>query len=596
MGAAGQGDVSRRLKAQAAEEGFAACGICAPDAIPEAAGRLAGVRRGRLARADALDGRADGLARLAGGALAGGALGRDAGRGLHAGGRSARRLLARRDRGAVSVYARGRDYHDLVKKRLKRLGRWLVAETGAEIKVFVDTAPVMEKPLAQAAGLGWQGKHTNLVSRELGNWFFLGAIFTTLELPRDARRATTVAARAGPASTPARPARCRRPTGSMPGAASSYLTIEHDGPVDPELRPLLGNRIYGCDDCLAACPWNKFAAMAHEAGYRARAELEAPRLAELAELDDAGFRAAVQRLADQADRPQPLRAQRRLCDRQLRRPGAAAGGAAAGRRTPTRWCATRPPGRWRGSVEALQVGAGERGEARCRGRPRSARARPSAAPVGCRRSRRAPRRPRTAPRGARGRAGGRLRPRRAPPAGRPALRSAAARSAWARASSGAAASERARARSRRRASRPRRRRRGRRAAGGRGPGARRGRPRRARRGRGRGGRRRATGRPASARTAARRPADIARFGFVGEAGQQPRRGGVRAERRQRRRPRRAGPARRRRGAARPRRPRGRRPDRRRRRRRSPRPSGSRRAAGCAATRRSDQARRRRHAG
>jgi epoxyqueuosine reductase len=199
-------------------------------------------------------------------------------------------VLERRDRGAVSVYARGRDYHDLVKPRLKRLGRWLVAETGAEIKVFVDTAPVMEKPLAQAAGIGWQGKHTNLLSRELGNWFFLGAIFTTLELPRDAAGVEHCGS-------------CRAcldvcPTGALPAPyrldarrCISYLTIEHDGPVDEELRPLLGNRIYGCDDCLAVCPWNKFAAVAREVGYAAKEAMQAPRLADLAGLDDAAFRA-----------------------------------------------------------------------------------------------------------------------------------------------------------------------------------------------------------------------------------------------------------------------------------------------------------------
>ena len=200
-----------------------------------------------------------------------------------------RSLLDHPDRGIVSVYARGRDYHDIVKKRLKRLGGWLVAETGAEIKVFVDTAPVMEKPLAQAAGLGWQGKHTNMVGRDLGSWFFLGAIFTTLGLPRD------------PAGED-RCGSCRAcldicPTRAFPAPyrldarrCISYLTIEHDGPVDEALRPLLGNRIYGCDDCLAVCPWNKFAASAREIGYSARAELAAPRLADLAGLDDAAFR------------------------------------------------------------------------------------------------------------------------------------------------------------------------------------------------------------------------------------------------------------------------------------------------------------------
>mgnify|MGYP002652080091 CR=1 FL=1 len=167
-------------------------------------------------------------------------------------------ILKARGRGAISVYARGRDYHDLVKKRLKRLGGWLVNLTGCEIKVFVDTAPVMEKPLAQAAGLGWQGKHTNLLSRDLGSWFFLGAIFTTLELPRDAPEAERCGS-------------CRAcldacPTGAFPAPYQldarrciSYLTIEHKGPIPRELRALIGNRIYGCDDCLAVCPWNKFA-------------------------------------------------------------------------------------------------------------------------------------------------------------------------------------------------------------------------------------------------------------------------------------------------------------------------------------------------
>jgi epoxyqueuosine reductase len=198
-------------------------------------------------------------------------------------------VLGQRDRGAISVYARGRDYHDVLKARLKRLGRWLVAETGAEIKVFVDTAPVMEKPLGQAAGIGWQGKHTNLVGRELGSWFFLGAIFTTLELPRDAAEQDHCGS-------------CRAcldvcPTGAFPAPyrldarrCISYLTIEQDGPVDEGLRPALGNRIYGCDDCLAVCPWNKFARAAHDVGIWARRELAAPRLAELAALDDTGFR------------------------------------------------------------------------------------------------------------------------------------------------------------------------------------------------------------------------------------------------------------------------------------------------------------------
>lgn len=196
-------------------------------------------------------------------------------------------VLAQRDHAAVSVYAQGRDYHDLVKKRLKRLGRWLVEETGAEIKVFVDTAPVMEKPLAQAAGLGWQGKHTNLLSRDLGNWFFLGSIFTTLDLPRD----TPEISHCGNCTA------CLDicPTQAFPAPYQldarrciSYLTIEHKGAIDPDLRPLLGNRIYGCDDCLAVCPWNKFAVAASEIGYTNR--VGAPPLAEMAALDDTAFR------------------------------------------------------------------------------------------------------------------------------------------------------------------------------------------------------------------------------------------------------------------------------------------------------------------
>jgi epoxyqueuosine reductase len=197
-------------------------------------------------------------------------------------------VLHLRDRGAVSVYAQGKDYHDLVKRRLKRLGRWLIEAAGGTIKVFVDTAPVMEKPLAQAAGLGWQGKHTNLLGRNLGNWVFLGSIFTTLDLPPDAPEAEHCGSctacldvcptRAFPAPFQLDARRC-----------ISYLTIEHRGPVDEDLRGLMGNRIYGCDDCLAVCPWNKFAVAAREIGYRPR--VGAPLLAELAALDDAGFRA-----------------------------------------------------------------------------------------------------------------------------------------------------------------------------------------------------------------------------------------------------------------------------------------------------------------
>jgi epoxyqueuosine reductase len=199
-------------------------------------------------------------------------------------------VLAQRDRAAISVYAQGDDYHDLIKKRLKALARWLVAETGCELKVFVDTAPLMEKPLAAQAGLGWQGKHTNLVSREHGSWLFLGSILTTLDLPPDA------AERDHCGSCSACLDIC--PTGAFPApyqldarACISYLTIEHAGPIPRRYRTALGNRIYGCDDCLAVCPWNKFAQASREAAFHPRAALQAPLLAELSRLDDAGFRA-----------------------------------------------------------------------------------------------------------------------------------------------------------------------------------------------------------------------------------------------------------------------------------------------------------------
>jgi epoxyqueuosine reductase len=199
-------------------------------------------------------------------------------------------ILEQRTRGAISVYAQGDDYHDLIKKRLKQLARWLVATSGGEVKVFVDTAAVMEKPLSQAAGLGWQGKHTNLVSREFGSWLFLGAIFTTLDLPRDAADIDHCGS-------------CRAcldicPTSAFPQPYKldarrciSYLTIENKGPIPREFRKAIGNRIYGCDDCLAVCPWNKFAQAGRETRLAARDELRAPGLAELARLDDAAFRA-----------------------------------------------------------------------------------------------------------------------------------------------------------------------------------------------------------------------------------------------------------------------------------------------------------------
>jgi epoxyqueuosine reductase len=197
--------------------------------------------------------------------------------------------LAKPDRGAISVYARGRDYHDTLKRRLKALARWIAAQWPGALKLFVDTAPVMEKPLAERAGIGWQGKHTNLVSRRFGSWLFLGEIYLALDLAPDPAEGDHCGA-------------CRRcldacPTAAFPAPHQldarrciSYLTIEHKGMIPPDLRPLIGNRIYGCDDCLAVCPWNKFARTAAEPDFRPREALQAPRLAELARLDDAAFR------------------------------------------------------------------------------------------------------------------------------------------------------------------------------------------------------------------------------------------------------------------------------------------------------------------
>jgi epoxyqueuosine reductase len=199
-------------------------------------------------------------------------------------------ILAQRDRGAISTYAKGDDYHELIKSRLKALARWMVANAGGDVKVFVDTAAVMEKPLSEAAGLGWQGKHTNLVSREFGSWLFLGSIFTTLDLPRDARdedHCGTCRACLDACPTDAFP----QPYRLDARRCISYLTIEHKGPIPGEFRKAIGNRIYGCDDCLAVCPWNKFAQAGREMKLKAREELRSPTLAGLSELDDAGFRA-----------------------------------------------------------------------------------------------------------------------------------------------------------------------------------------------------------------------------------------------------------------------------------------------------------------
>lgn len=199
------------------------------------------------------------------------------------------KVLNQKDRAAISVYAQNKDYHTIIKKRLKSVARWLIAETGGQVKVFVDTAPVPEKPLGQAAGLGWQGKHTNLVNRKLGNWFFIGSIFTTVDLPKDLPEEDhcgNCTACMSICPTNAFP----RPYQLDSRKCISYLTIEHKGPVDIKLREKLGNRIYGCDDCLAACPWNKFAKRAKEIKYHSRDDLIAPELAELAMLDDVDFR------------------------------------------------------------------------------------------------------------------------------------------------------------------------------------------------------------------------------------------------------------------------------------------------------------------
>ncbi|MGO4351681.1 tRNA epoxyqueuosine(34) reductase QueG [Rhizobium sp. RAF36] len=200
-----------------------------------------------------------------------------------------RSILEKPDKAAISVYARNRDYHDVIKGRLKEIATRFAARAGADVKVFVDTAPVMEKPLAAAAGLGWQGKHTNLVSRAHGSWLFLGSMFTTADLDIDAAESDHCGS-------------CRAcldacPTNAFPAPYQidarrciSYLTIEHKGPIAPEFRPMIGNRIYGCDDCLAACPWNKFAASASEMKLQAREDLKEPEIAFLLTLDDPGFR------------------------------------------------------------------------------------------------------------------------------------------------------------------------------------------------------------------------------------------------------------------------------------------------------------------
>ncbi len=277
------------IREKAAELGFAACGFASADAAPLAGKRLrewlAEGRHGDMIWMEERAHHRESPAGLWPEVRSVIALGMS-----YAPALDPLALAREGDRGRISVYAQGADYHDVVKKALKALGRWLAHEAECDLKVFVDTAPVMEKPLSEAAGLGWQGKHTNLVSRDHGSWLFLGAIYTTLDLTPD----TPGRDRCGSCDA------CQRacPTDAFPAPYTldarrciSYLTIEHKGPIPEEFRAGIGNRIYGCDDCLAVCPWNKFAAAAaRNLAFAPRAELTAPELADLLALDDAGFR------------------------------------------------------------------------------------------------------------------------------------------------------------------------------------------------------------------------------------------------------------------------------------------------------------------
>jgi epoxyqueuosine reductase len=282
--------LEERLEAVAREHGFAAFGIARADAAPETAARLnqwlAEGCHGGMIWMESRAGQRGSPQGLWPDVRSVIALGMS-----YAPAQDPLALAEVRTRGRISVYAQGADYHDVVKRALKAVARWLVAEApGAEVKVFVDTAPVMEKPLAAAAGLGWQGKHSNMVSREHGSWLFLGAIYTTLDL------APAAAGRDRCGSCSACQQACPTQAFSAPYRVDarrciSYLTIEHDGPIPAGLRRAIGNRIYGCDDCLAVCPWNKFAeTAARNRAFLPRAELAAPSLADLLALDDAGFR------------------------------------------------------------------------------------------------------------------------------------------------------------------------------------------------------------------------------------------------------------------------------------------------------------------
>ena len=281
--------LEQRLKAEAARLGFAACAIARADAAPQAGRRLREwLDAGRHGEMLWMEERAEQRASPQG-------LWPDVRSVImlgmsYAPGRDPLALADVGDRGRISVYAQGRDYHDVVKKGLKGLARWLVDQQQSALKVFVDTAPVMEKPLAAAAGLGWQGKHSNLVSRAHGSWLFLGAIYTEIALAPDAPESDHCG------SCTACQTAC--PTDAFPAPyivdarrCISYLTIEHKGPIPEEFRTAIGNRIYGCDDCLAVCPWNKFADhAAANLAFVGRAELAAPSLADLLALDDADFR------------------------------------------------------------------------------------------------------------------------------------------------------------------------------------------------------------------------------------------------------------------------------------------------------------------
>lgn len=276
------------LDREAADAGFDIVRVTHPDSTPEAADRLSHfVREGRHATMGWL---AETAARRGAPARLWPAVRSVVMLGMNYGPtHDPLAMLKQRSLGAISVYAQNRDYHDVVKGKLKTVAGKFAARTGADVKVFVDTAPVMEKPLAEAAGLGWQGKHTNLVSREFGSWLFLGSIFTTAELKPDA-------------AEPDHCGSCRAcldvcPTDAFPapyqldaGRCISYLTIEHKGPIPHEFRAAMGNRIYGCDDCLAVCPWNKFARTASEAKLVGRTDLRAPELGRLLELDEVDFR------------------------------------------------------------------------------------------------------------------------------------------------------------------------------------------------------------------------------------------------------------------------------------------------------------------